>query len=224
LIEDGFYDAGSKGPSKSFPKLASVEELPIDSKREVIQVCFKKDAILANLIVNLSTAIREKNHQEKLFIIGQTVGCMCGGSVAGPLNEHFYKFRIAELKIQYQSNILPIGSIDSGTFYHRALLFKVLCDKLSIPVTLSRGEYNRAWNIVDLKGLNNWKCPVITSDEAELAKKAPEGVFKDHFTDLSRMSALTTQGPFLVDLMFYPGNLLDVSSSASNDYRRINAQ
>ena len=36
-----------------------------------------------------------------------------------------YELTINETKYELKSNIIPIGKITLGTFYHRALLFKV---------------------------------------------------------------------------------------------------
>lgn len=36
-----------------------------------------------------------------------------------------YELHINQLKYELKSNIIPLGSISMGTFYHRALLFKV---------------------------------------------------------------------------------------------------
>ena len=65
-----------------------------------------------------------------------------------------YELLINETKNELKSNIIPIGKIRLGTFYHRALLFKVLADKLCIRASLERGDYNRAWNTVALKEEN----------------------------------------------------------------------
>ncbi|XP_065195413.1 armadillo repeat-containing protein 3-like isoform X1 [Sycon ciliatum] len=53
---------------------------------------------------------------------------------------------IAELKMKLNSNIIPLGMIRCGTFLHRALLFKVLADRLYLPCTLHRGAGLTAWN------------------------------------------------------------------------------
>ena len=36
-----------------------------------------------------------------------------------------YELSISQLKCDLNSNIIPIGKIGAGIFYHRALLFKV---------------------------------------------------------------------------------------------------
>lgn len=49
-----------------------------------------------------------------------------GGTVArDDLDRFMWEIHLSELKLQLQSNVIPIGRIKKGTFYHRALLFKV---------------------------------------------------------------------------------------------------
>ncbi|KAJ1555494.1 hypothetical protein HK405_001413, partial [Cladochytrium tenue] len=47
-----------------------------------------------------------------------------------------------------------LGAVDRGHFYHRALLFKAVCDAVGLaPCALRRAEYGRAWNVVDARDL-----------------------------------------------------------------------
>lgn len=41
------------------------------------------------------------------------------------LTNFSYELHISELKTQLRSNVIPIGKVRSGIYYHRALLFKV---------------------------------------------------------------------------------------------------
>jgi hypothetical protein len=36
-----------------------------------------------------------------------------------------YELAISEIKYEMKSNIIPLGKVQLGTYYHRALLFKV---------------------------------------------------------------------------------------------------
>lgn len=67
------------------------------------------------------------------------------------MNTLGYDLLINETKYELKSNIIPIGKIRLGTFYHRALLYKILADRLRLKVTLERGDYNRAWNEIAIK-------------------------------------------------------------------------
>jgi len=52
-------------------------------------------------------------------------GKMGGAVEKGNLANFSWELAISELKLQRQSNVLPLGSVTVGIFYHRALLFKV---------------------------------------------------------------------------------------------------
>ena len=49
-----------------------------------------------------------------------------GGFVEkGDLTKFSYELHISGLKTELNSNVIPIGRIQKGIYYHRALLFKV---------------------------------------------------------------------------------------------------
>ncbi|KAF5781355.1 putative non-specific serine/threonine protein kinase [Helianthus annuus] len=52
-----------------------------------------------------------------------------------------WTFRSYELRNLMNTIILPIGCIDVGLSRHRALLFKVLADKINLPCSLVKGSY-----------------------------------------------------------------------------------
>ncbi|CAF0799893.1 unnamed protein product [Brachionus calyciflorus] len=93
--------------------------------------------------------------REQVVNLARFVSDKMGGSMnRDDIANMGYELLINETKYELKSNIIPIGRIRLGTFYHRALLFKVLADKLCIRSTLERGDYNRAWNTVALKEEN----------------------------------------------------------------------
>ncbi|CAK8674644.1 armadillo repeat-containing protein 3-like isoform X2 [Clavelina lepadiformis] len=87
--------------------------------------------------------------KEQIVALAQYVVEKMGGEIEhGKLMDFSWELHIAELKCDCKSNILPIGKIQKGVHYHRALLYKVLADKIGVPCSLVRGQYNRAWNEV----------------------------------------------------------------------------
>lgn len=90
--------------------------------------------------------------REQAVHLAKFVSDKMGGPVSpDEVNNLGYELLINETKYDLRSNIVPIGKIRLGTFYHRALLYKVLADKLYLRVTLERGDYNRAWNTIALR-------------------------------------------------------------------------
>ncbi|XP_055086096.1 armadillo repeat-containing protein 3 [Periophthalmus magnuspinnatus] len=82
-------------------------------------------------------------------ILARMVSKAMGGEVDRKKMHTFeWTLHISELKFELQSNVVPIGMIKQGTYYHRALLFKCLADCIGLSCSLVRGEYNRGWNEV----------------------------------------------------------------------------
>ncbi|XP_067863221.1 armadillo repeat-containing protein 3 [Heptranchias perlo] len=108
------------------------------------------------------------------------------------LHELTWELHIAELKFELKSNIIPIGKIQKGIYYHRALLFKALADRIGISCSLVRGEYNRAWNEVML-------IDYPTQDTTGL---------------------LIPPKAYIVDLMHQVGNLMKPDSPDAAHYER----
>ncbi|KAH6575746.1 hypothetical protein BASA62_001775 [Batrachochytrium salamandrivorans] len=157
MITDPFYDIGYAGTNLDtitrFPTLAELQLRPVDKRREVILVDTLQDANLLAIIQYLRESILGKRTSHQIRIISHVVSKVMGGEIdnSARLSESGHRFRITALKLKGNSNVIPIGSIDIGIFYHRALLFKTLCDRLNVcACALWRGEYDRAWNVVDL--------------------------------------------------------------------------
>ena len=74
---------------------------------------------------------------QQLKLIGVEVAERFGGN---DLNLNLYENELMELKRQRNSNVILLGSIKIGMYRERALLFKLVCDINSIPVTLNRGN------------------------------------------------------------------------------------
>ncbi|KAI8906785.1 armadillo-type protein [Gorgonomyces haynaldii] len=198
-IADGFYDMGHRGTTNTFPNLPELQKLPVDNRREVILVDSKEDPAFLELVNSITQSIQGSSAIEAVQKIALRVADVMGGPVAPEqLADFQFKFKITELKVKLQSNVIPIGSIEVGTFYHRALLFKAICDRVAIsPCTLIRGDYNRAWNIIDFKRIS-----LPGSPETKWSPDVPPG-------------------PAIVDLMFEPGSLLPTDSQKADAYRRI---
>uniref|UniRef100_A0A8B9QTB1 Armadillo repeat containing 3 n=1 Tax=Anas platyrhynchos TaxID=8839 RepID=A0A8B9QTB1_ANAPL len=109
------------------------------------------------------------------------------------LHDFSWELHISEIEYELKSNVVPIGKVKKGTFYHRALLFKVIADRIGIGCSLVRGEYNRAWN------------------EVKLVDDSPQGV----------TGLLLPPQEYIVDLMFEPGFLMKQGSAEADQYKRI---
>ncbi|KAJ7393398.1 Armadillo repeat-containing protein 3 [Desmophyllum pertusum] len=129
---------------------------------------------------------------EQVEALASFVSDKMGGPVdRESLSTFSYELPIGQLKCELNSNIIPIGKIQTGIFYHRALLFKALADRIAVSCSLVRGEYNRAWN------------------EVMLCEEAKDGQPK--FPPKS----------YIVDLMHEPGRLMSADSPEASLYQRL---
>ncbi|XP_021507924.1 armadillo repeat-containing protein 3 isoform X1 [Meriones unguiculatus] len=132
------------------------------------------------------------NIKEQIEALAKYVADKMGGKIPKEkLSDFSWELHISELKYQLKSNVIPIGYIKKGIFYHRALLFKALADKIGVGCCLVRGEYSRGWNEVTL--LNE-------------ARKGLRG-------------NLPPPEEYIVDLMFHPGTLMKLRSREADLYR-----
>ena len=78
--------------------------------------------------------------EAQINIIGKSVSDFFGGSIEkSKLCEFGYEISIVQLKRSKLSNVLPLGCIKKGLYRERALLFKLICDQIYIPVSLEQG-------------------------------------------------------------------------------------
>ncbi|TPX73442.1 hypothetical protein CcCBS67573_g05291 [Chytriomyces confervae] len=250
IIKSGFYDIGSAGANldaiKSLASLAQLSEIPADKRREVLVLDFDRDQKLSQICQAVATSLDGLSSRQQLRQIAAIVSNVMGGPVEpGALSEFAFKFKMTELKMKAGSNVIPIGQVYMGTFYHRALLFKAICDKIGLgPCQLIRGDYNRAWNIVDIRkqklssrGRANSAVPPrnlppsrdmpVGSNGTSYAagglassSTVPPliGFLPSNWTPPSEPEEFPAEAT-IVDLMFEPGRLMEISSQEANFYR-----
>uniref|UniRef100_A0A6J0UGX7 Armadillo repeat-containing protein 3 isoform X1 n=2 Tax=Pogona vitticeps TaxID=103695 RepID=A0A6J0UGX7_9SAUR len=153
------------------------------------------DHILVDYISEVSKIILPlATTKEQVVTLAQFVGEKMGGPIEkDKLHEFSWELHISEIKFELKCNVVPVGKISKGTFYHRALLFKALADRIGVACSLVRGEYNRAWN------------------EVKLVDDSPLGI----------PGLLLPPRVFIVDLMYQLGNLMKEGSPEADHYQRI---
>ncbi|OCT75600.1 armadillo repeat-containing protein 3 [Xenopus laevis] len=196
-------EKGSKGKAR----LKKEEEKPKEEE-EVAQtlqnqsqiVSEKKDWLppydqeLNDYITEASKMILPlSNIKDQVVELAKFVAKKMGGPIEKErLHDFSWELHISELKFALKSNVVPIGKIKKGIFYHRALLFKALADRIGVSSCLIRGEYGRAWN----------ECR-LTDTQQEITRGLPP------------------PKTFIVDLMFEPGRLLVHGSADADNYQLI---
>uniref|UniRef100_A0A8D2IIW0 Armadillo repeat containing 3 n=1 Tax=Varanus komodoensis TaxID=61221 RepID=A0A8D2IIW0_VARKO len=204
IILDGFYDYGQvnlKGKGKKEEEKPKEEEVEPAMPKILEETCAKAlwlppfDPILLDYITESSkTVLPLGTTKEQVVVLSQFVADKMGGPIERDrLHEFSWELHISEIEFELKCNVVPIGKISKGTFYHRALLFKVLADRIGIGCSLVRGEYNRAWNKV------------------KLVDDSPLGI----------RGLLLPPQIFIVDLMYQPGYLMKEGSPEAEYYQRI---
>ncbi|NXP47576.1 ARMC3 protein, partial [Heliornis fulica] len=153
------------------------------------------DFVLLDYINDASkTILPLTTAREQVVALAQFVADKMGGPIErDKLHDFSWELHISEIQFELKCNVVPIGKVKQGTFYHRALLFKVIADRIGISCSLVRGKYNRAWN------------------EVELVDESPQGI----------AGLLLPPREYIVDLMFEPGSLIKPGSAEADQYKYI---
>ncbi|XP_061410754.1 armadillo repeat-containing protein 3 isoform X2 [Lethenteron reissneri] len=138
--------------------------------------------------------------------LARLVSDRMGGPVErDSLSDFSWELHVSQLKNELQSNLIPLGRIQRGVQPHRALLFKVVADRLGVPCSLVRGPYNHAWN------------------ELLLPPAPPQPA-----TPVDGLSHPASNGPLLlppqlhvVDLIHNVGALLHADSAEASNYTHL---
>ncbi|MCJ8745703.1 hypothetical protein PDJAM_G00133410 [Pangasius djambal] len=152
------------------------------------------DAQFNNLIKETFRSVLPLHEEVEMYTALAKLVCDAMGGPVDIEKQHdfLWELHLSELKVEMQSNIIPIGKIKKGTYYHRALLFKVLADRIGLSCSLVRGQYSRAWNEV-----------LLPSTTTKATGFYPQ---------------LQT---YIIDLMHKPGTLMKCGTPAAVQYQTI---
>ncbi|XP_072185044.1 armadillo repeat-containing protein 3 [Excalfactoria chinensis] len=186
---------GKKEEEKMKEVIEIISEIQEEINLEDAQWQPPPDFMLMNYINDASkTILPLTTTREQVVALARFVADQMGGAIErDKLHNFSWELHISEIEFELKSNLVPIGKVKKGTFYHRALLFKVIADRLGIGCSLVRGEYNRAWN------------------EVKLVDDSPQGV----------TGLLLPPQEYIVDLMFVPGFLMKQESVEADQYKYI---
>ncbi|MFS7943618.1 putative protein kinase TKL-CTR1-DRK-2 family [Helianthus anomalus] len=154
-VMDGFYDvhgiASNSITQGKMPLLVDLQAITVSDNvdYEVILVNRMVDKDLRYLEERVSTISLEcqaAGTTQIMSILIQKIANIVVGQMGGPVTDademlRKWTFRSYELRNLMNTIILPIGCLDVGLSRHRALLFKVLADKINLPCSLVKGSY-----------------------------------------------------------------------------------
>ncbi|KAH7439597.1 hypothetical protein KP509_04G068100 [Ceratopteris richardii] len=151
-VLDGFYDVygiACGSASETMPALLDLQDTQVSDTMmwEVVSVNRTMDSDLIKLEQKVVTeALECKSAGLTKCSLAHKIACIVadqmGGSVIdeGLLHGRWHKSSAA-LRISLGNVVLPLGRLEVGLGRHRALLFKVLADAVSVPCGLLKGKH-----------------------------------------------------------------------------------
>ncbi|KAL0372182.1 UNVERIFIED_CONTAM: putative serine/threonine-protein kinase SIS8 [Sesamum calycinum] len=154
-VIDGFYDVcgidSNLGVQAKMPSLVELEAISaLDNIGcEVVLVNRAVDVELRQLEERVCYMSMECHALDKTLntsFLVQKIAELIVERMGGPVSDvedmfRRWRARNHELKIYLNTIILPLGSLDVGHSRQRALLFKVLADRINLPCKLVKGSY-----------------------------------------------------------------------------------
>lgn len=148
-VVDGFYDVFGLSTETmnqgKMPSLADLETNMGSSGFEVLLVNQTIDPALEEL-VQVAQCVALDCPVSEVGILVQRLAELVTGHMGGPVKDANVMLarwmeRSMELRTSLHTSVLPIGSITIGLSRHRALLFKVLADRIKMPCRLLKGSH-----------------------------------------------------------------------------------
>ncbi|XP_021739006.1 probable serine/threonine-protein kinase SIS8 [Chenopodium quinoa] len=153
-VVDGFYDVyavtSHSVAQGEMPLLVDLQAVSISSnvEYEVVLVNRSIDAQLQQLenkVYAISVECKVLGHGMSLNDLIQSLANLVVDRMGGPVANaeeitKRWRVRSNQLKASLNTIVLPLGCLDVGLSRHRALLFKVLADKLNLPCMLVKGS------------------------------------------------------------------------------------
>ncbi|WOL09063.1 serine/threonine-protein kinase EDR1 isoform X1 [Canna indica] len=152
---DGFYDVygviSNPNVLEKMPSLVDLQAISVSDKidYEVILVNRRVDHALQQLEKKaISISLESKPEEQGLLASGlvQKIADLVVSSMGGPVDDanimqRSWTLKSCELRNSLNTIVLPLGSLEIGLSRHRALLFKVLADRINLPCKLVKGSY-----------------------------------------------------------------------------------
>ncbi|XP_038897788.1 serine/threonine-protein kinase EDR1 [Benincasa hispida] len=201
-VMDGFYDlygiTANSSTRGKMPLLVDLKEICVtsDIDYEVILVNRLLDPELQQLERQAYNIFMECRVSEYGFIlsglvqkIADIVVARMGGPV-GDAEEMLRKWtrRSYEMRSSLNTIILPLGCLDIGLARHRALLFKVLADRINLPCILVKGSYytgtdDGAVNMIKIDNGSEYIIDLMGAPGTLIPSEAPSCQFSNYGFD-----------------------------------------
>ncbi|XP_022940249.1 probable serine/threonine-protein kinase SIS8 [Cucurbita moschata] len=201
-VMDGFYDlygiTANSSTRGKMPLLVDLKEICVtgDIDYEVILVNRFLDPELQQLERQAYNIFMDCGVSEHGFILSGLVQKLADVVVArmgGPVGDaeemlRRWTLRSYELRSSLNTIILPLGRLDIGLARHRALLFKVLADRINLPCILVKGSYytgtdDGAVNMIKVDNGSEYIIDLMGAPGTLIPSEAPSGQFSNYGFD-----------------------------------------
>ncbi|KAL5769066.1 hypothetical protein ACOSP7_015622 [Xanthoceras sorbifolium] len=216
-IMDGFYDVYGITPNS-----ASQGKMPLLVDLQAISLADNLDyeVILVNRLIDPKLQELEKKAYNasvecQFFELGpvlsgliQKVADIVVERMGGPVGNadeiyRRWRARRTELRNSLNANIFPLGCLDVGLSRHRALLFKVLADRINLPCMLVKGSYytgtdDGAVNFIKIDNGSEYIIDLMGAPGTLIPAEVPSSHLQTVGLDLRGFPSETSSGPCLV--------------------------
>ncbi|KAL8522208.1 hypothetical protein ACS0TY_012375 [Phlomoides rotata] len=212
-VIDGFYDVCGIDPNPmlqaKMPSLVDLEAISVLNGvgYEVVSVNRSVDMELRELEERVYFMFMEYHSLKKglnMSFLVQNIADLIVERMGGPVSdveEMFQRWRARshELRIRCSTAILPLGSLDVGHSRQRALLFKVLADRINLPCKLVKGSYHTgtdegAVNLIKLDGGSEYIIDLMGAPGTLIPAEAPSGHLQNFGLDARTITTVAAVG------------------------------
>ncbi|KAL3586830.1 hypothetical protein D5086_013697 [Populus alba] len=208
-VMDGFYDVCGVTSNSviqgNMPFLVDLQAISVsdDVDYEVIMVNRFVDAELRELEKRAYIISMESRFSDGLVSSGliQKIADVVVDRMGGPVSDademsSRWKRRSKELQNALNSIILPLGCLDVGLSRHRALLFKVIADRINLPCMLVKGSYytgtdDGAVNLIKIDDGSEYIIDLMGAPGTLIPPEVPSSHLPTAGFDISGFSSLT---------------------------------
>lgn len=197
-VVDGFYDVyaitSHSVAQGEMPLLVDLQAISISSnvEYEVVLVNRAVDVQLQQLenkVYALSVECKVLGHVMSLDELIQRLANLVVDRMGGPVAnaEEITKrwgVRSSQLRASLNTIVLPLGCLDVGLSRHRALLFKVLADRINLPCMLVKGSLytgtdEGAVNLIKYKDGSEYIIDLMGAPGALIPSEVPSSLLLD---------------------------------------------
>ncbi|KAM3379030.1 serine/threonine-protein kinase EDR1 [Capsicum galapagoense] len=215
-VMDGFYDVYGINSNATIqgkmPLLVDLKAVSVldNVDYEVILVNRAADMELRQLEDRVYFMSRECRALKKVpvtsFLV-EKIADLVVNRMGGPVNDaeemsKKWTARSYQLRVSLNSIILPLGCLDIGHSRHRALLFKVLADRINLPCKLVKGSYytgtdDGAVNLIKFDNGSEYIIDLMGAPGALIPTEAPSAQLQSYAVDVHSVTPLPSGGTII---------------------------